>query len=34
MVIYEDKVNTNPEYFSKMFETLHDMDIRKESSIL
>lgn len=30
----KDKVSTNPEYFSKMFETLHDMDIRKESSIL
>lgn len=30
----KDKVSTNPDYFSQMFETLHDMDIRKESSIL
>lgn len=30
----KDKVSANPEYFSKMFETLHDMDIRKENSIL
>lgn len=30
----KDKVSTNPEYFSKMFETLHDMDIRKENRIL
>lgn len=29
----KDKVSTNPEYFSKMFETLHDMDIRKENRI-
>lgn len=30
----KDKVSTNPDYFSKMFETLHDMDIRKENRIL
>ena len=30
----KDKVSTNPDYFGKMFETLHDMDIRKENSIL
>lgn len=30
----KDKVSTNPEHFSKMFETLHDMDIRKENRIL
>ena len=30
----KDKVITNPDYFSKFFETLHDMDIRKENSIL
>lgn len=26
----KDKVATNPEYFSKMFQTLREMDIRKE----
>lgn len=30
----KDKVSTNPDYFNKIFETLHDMDIRKENSIL
>ena len=30
----KDKVSTNPDYFSKMFETLHEMDIRKENCIL